>query len=74
MAELELGSLILDNGKIGVVIRVLTSGTLSTSHDFIKWRNNYEIYYSDYYNDGTFSVIGEATLQNLIEKGEVKIL
>ena len=70
MAKLELGSLILDNGKIGVVIRVLTSGTLSTSHDFIKWRNNYEIYY----NDGTFSVIGEATLQNLIEKGEVKIL
>ena len=70
MAKLELGSLILDNGKIGVVIRILTSGTLSTSHDFIKWRNNYEIYYSD----GTFSVIGEATLHNLIEKGEVKIL
>ena len=70
MAKLELGSLILDNGKIGVVIRVLTSGTLSTSHDFIKWRNNYEIFYSD----GTFSVIGEATLHSLIEKGEVKIL
>ena len=70
MAKLELGSLILDNGKIGVVIRILTSGTLSTSHDFIKWRNNYEIFYSD----GTFSVIGETTLHNLIEKGEVKIL
>jgi hypothetical protein len=70
VAKLELGSLIEDNGKIGVVTRIITSGSLNTSHDLIKWRNNYEVYYSD----GTFSIIGEATLHRLIEKGEVKIL
>lgn len=70
MERLELGTLIVDNGKIGIVTKILTSGTLNTDHDLIKWRNNYEIYYSD----GSFSIIGEATLYRLIEKGEVKIL
>ena len=70
MEKLELGTLIEDNGKIGVVIRVITSGTLNTEHDLIKWRNNYEVYYSD----GSFSIIGEATLHRLIRSGEVKIL
>ena len=70
MERLELGTLIVDNGKIGIVTKILTSGTLNTDHDLIKWRNNYEIYYSD----GSFSIIGEATLHRLIEKGEVKIL
>lgn len=70
MERLELGTLIVDNGKIGIVTKILTSGTLNTDHDLIKWRNNYEVYYSD----GSFSIIGEATLHRLIEKGEVKIL
>jgi hypothetical protein len=68
--RLELGTLIVDNGKIGIVTKILTSGTLNTDHDLIKWRNNYEVYYSD----GSFSIIGEATLHRLIERGEVKIL
>lgn len=70
MERLELGTLIVDNGKIGIVTKILTSGTLNTDHDLIKWRNNYEVYYSD----GSFSIIGEATLHRLIERGEVKIL
>ena len=70
MAKLELGSLILDNGKIGVITRIITSGSLNTDHDLIKWRNNYEVYYSD----GSFSIIGEATLHRLIARGEVKLL
>jgi hypothetical protein len=68
--RLELGTLIVDNGKIGIVTKILTSGTLNTDHDLIKWRNNYEVYYSD----GSFSIIGEATLHRLIERGEVKML
>ena len=70
MEKLKVGTLLLDNNKLGVITRVITSGTLNTDYDLIKWRNNYELYYSD----GTFSIIGEKTLHKLIEKGEVKLL
>ena len=70
MEKLRIGTLILDNDKIGVVTKIITSGTLNTDCDLIKWRNNYEVYYGD----GSFSIIGEATLHRLIERGEVKIL
>jgi len=68
--KLKVGTLIIDNDKVGVVTKIITSGTLSTGHDLIKWRNNYEVYYGD----GSFSIIGEATLHRLIDRGEVKIL
>jgi hypothetical protein len=68
--KLKVGTLILDNSKVGVITKVITSGTLNTEHDLIKWRNNYEIYYGD----GSFSIIGEGTLHRLIQKGEVKVL
>lgn len=70
MEQLKVGSLILDNGKIGVIIKVITSGTLNTDHDLIKWRNNYEVYYQD----GSCSIIGESTLHRLIKRGDVKLL
>ena len=70
MEQIKLGTLLLDNNKIGMVTRIITSGTLNTDHDLIKWRNNYEVYYAD----GTFSIIGEATLHRLIQRGEIKIL
>ena len=70
MEQLKVGSLILDNGKIGVVTKVITSGTLNTDHDLIKWRNNYEVIYQD----GTCSSIGESTLHRLILRGDVKVL
>lgn len=70
MENLKVGTLLVDNNKVGVITKVITSGTLNTDHDLIKWRNNYEIYY----NDGSFSIIGEGTLHRLIKKGEVKIL
>tara|TARA_R100000900_G_scaffold7825_4_gene7914 strand:+ start:3514 stop:3726 length:213 start_codon:yes stop_codon:yes gene_type:complete len=70
METLKVGTLIEDMGKMGIVSRVLTSGTLETSNDLIKWRNNYEIYYAD----GTVSIIGESTLHRLIAKGDIKIL
>ena len=57
-------------GKLGVISKVLTSGTLEVENDLIKWRNNYEIYYAD----GTVSILGESTLHRLIARGDVKIL
>ena len=70
MESLKVGTLIVDHNKIGVITKVITSGTLNTDCDIINWRNNYEVYY----NDGSFSIIGEATLHRLIKRGEVKIL
>jgi MOSC domain-containing protein YiiM len=68
--KLKVGTLIEDMGKMGVISKVLTSGTLEVDNDLIKWRNNYEIYYSD----GTVSILGETTLHRLIEKGDIKVL
>ena len=70
MEKLKVGTLLVDNNKVGVIIKVITSGTLNTEHDLIKWRNNYEVYY----NDGTITVIGETTLHKLIHRGEIQIL
>jgi MOSC domain-containing protein YiiM len=68
--KLEVGTLIEDMGKLGVISRVITSGTLQTNNDLIKWRNNYEIYYAD----GTIAIMGESTLHRLIMKGDIKLL
>jgi MOSC domain-containing protein YiiM len=68
--KLEVGTLIEDMGKLGVISRVITSGTLQTNNDLIKWRNNYEIYYAD----GTIAIMGESTLHRLIKKGDIKLL
>lgn len=70
MEKLEVGTLIEDMGKLGVISRVITSGTLQTNNDLIKWRNNYEIYYAD----GTIAIMGESTLHRLIMKGDIKLL
>lgn len=70
MEKFKVGMLIDDMGKVGVITRVITSGTLKTDNELIKWRNNYEIYYSD----GTIAILGEATLYRLVAKGDVKIL
>lgn len=70
MEKFKVGMLIDDMGKVGVITRVITSGTLKTDNELIKWRNNYEIYYSD----GTIAILGEATLYRLMSKGDVKIL
>ena len=70
MEKIKVGTLIEDMGKMGIITKVITSGTLKTDNELIKWRNNYEIFYSD----GTLAILGEATLHRLIEKGDVKIL
>ena len=69
MEKLKEGTLIEDMGKLGIISKVITSGTLKTDNDLIKWRNNYEIYYAD----GSVAILGESTLHRLIEKGDIKI-
>ena len=70
MEKIKVGTLIKDMGKIGIVTRVIQSGNLNVEHPIIKWRLNYEIYY----DDGSFSIIGAATLKRLINNGDIEIL
>ena len=70
MEEIKVGTLIKDMGKIGIVTRVIQSGSLNVEHPIIKWRVNYEIYY----DDGSFSIMGAATLTRLIKSGDIEIL
>lgn len=70
MEKLKVGTLLEDMGKLGIVTKVITSGTLKTDNELIKWRNNYEIFYSD----GTIAILGEATIHRLVQKGDIIIL
>jgi len=66
----EVGTLIEDTGKIGIITKTLASGALKTNVSAIKWRNNYEISY----NDGDVQIIAETTFMKLISSGVIKIL
>ncbi len=66
----EVGTLISDTGKLGVVTRILKTGALQTEFSLIKWRVNYEICYLD----GDIQIIGESTLDKLIKQGVIILL
>lgn len=70
MEEVKVGTLIKDMGKVGIITRIIQSGSLNIENPIIKWRLNYEIYY----NDGTFSIIGSETLKRLISTGEIELI
>ena len=70
MEEIKVGSLILDMGKLGIITKIIQSGNLNIDNPIIKWRLNYEVYYSD----GTVSIIGGETLLRLMNKGDIKLL
>jgi|TARA_S200002703_G_C3660068_1_gene202722 hypothetical protein len=65
-----LGTLIWDMGKIGVICRMIETGKLNTSNAMVNWRFNYEIYYVD----GSITIMGHETLQRLIASGAVHLL
>ena len=66
---LKEGTLISDNGRIGVIIREIKAGTWSENPLF-NWRTNYEIYYAN----GDVAVIGENYLLDLIDQGRAVVL
>ena len=67
--ELPVGTLIRDLGRIGVVTKIIKTGSLDTSVTLIRWRVNYEVVYFD----GTVTVIGQDSLHRLIKAGIVEI-
>ena len=70
MEQIKIGTLIEDMGKIGLVKRVIDQGALVHCHPAIKWRLNYEIYYSD----GAVGYLGTASLQRMINSGCIEII
>jgi hypothetical protein len=70
MKKLEVGTLIKDNDKIGVITKVIEVGTLDTDIDIINWRANYEVHYVD----GIISILGCKTIDRLTEEGKIEII
>tara|TARA_Y100000593_G_C4304920_1_gene335263 strand:+ start:713 stop:979 length:267 start_codon:yes stop_codon:yes gene_type:complete len=68
--DLEVGTLIEDLGKIGIVVRKCKSGTLEVELPLIKWRVNYELFYQD----GVITIMAAATMKRLLEEGKIRII
>ena len=65
----ELGDLIRDRGRLGILYREIKQGTW-TDQPLFNWKTNYEIYY----DDGSVCVMGSDTLVRLIETGKIELL
>ena len=67
--NVEIGTLIRDGDKVGIIYREIKSGTW-TDQPLFNWKTNYEIYYED----GSVCVMGADTLQRLIESEKIEII
>tara|TARA_A200000159_G_scaffold164559_1_gene194742 strand:- start:417 stop:686 length:270 start_codon:yes stop_codon:yes gene_type:complete len=70
MQALKPGTLIEDNGQIGIIARVIRMGKMDFDNDLITWRNNYEIHYLD----GTVAVMGVNAFARLVEEGKIQVI
>jgi hypothetical protein len=66
----DIGTLIWDMGKIGIICRLIETGKLNTTSAVVNWRFNYEIYYVD----GSITIMGHDTLERLIQSGTIYLL
>ena len=64
-----VGTLIRDRNRVGIIYREIKQGTW-TDQPLFNWKTNYEIYY----DDGSVCVMGEDTLERLIESGQIELL
>lgn len=66
---LKIGTLIDDNGRLGVISNVIEMGELDPKIPIISWRANYEITYTD----GTKLVLSCYGLEQMIRNKKIKI-
>jgi hypothetical protein len=64
-----VGTIILDGGKLGIIVNEIKSGTWSEEPLF-NWTTSYEIKYSD----GTTCIMTEVSFSRLVERGQIEIL
>jgi len=67
--EIKVGSMIIDDGKLGIITNEIKSGTWS-EEPWFDWTTSYEIKYAD----GDICIMTETSLRRLIEKGKIQIL
>jgi len=70
MEKLQVGTLISDNDKLGVITKIIEIGTLDVEIDIINWRANYEIHYID----GIVAILGCKTVDRLIKEKKINIV
>lgn len=67
--ELKIGSLIKDNGKIGIITNVIEQGKW-TEGGLFNLTKNYEITYSD----DQITIMTEYSMRRLIDNGTILVL
>ena len=70
MGTFEIGTVIQDQGKVGVIKNIVDPNTKATGHKLVDMRRNYEIYYSD----GYIGYLGCESLSRLVKAGCIEIL
>ena len=73
MTEVKQGTLLIDCGTVGIVVKVYKIGATSVddkSIQHIHWEESYHVYYSD----GTHSYINKSAFDILVITGDIKIL
>ncbi len=70
MKKLQVGTLISDNDKLGVITKIIEIGTLDVEVDIINWRANYEIHYVD----GIVAILGCKTVERLIKEQKINVI
>ena len=70
MEKLQVGTLISDNDKLGVITKIIEIGTLDVEIDIINWRANYEIHYVD----GIVAILGCKTVDRLVKEKKINIV
>jgi hypothetical protein len=64
---LKVGTLLTDNGKMGIISKVVEIGQLRPEIPIVSWRANYEITYVD----GTILLLSCKALEAMVRNGVV---
>jgi len=67
--KIEIGTIIRDNGKIGIVTSIMKNGVWKDDTP-LKFTKTFEIKYSD----GIVAILTESSLFRLIKKGKIEIV
>ena len=70
MGTFEVGTIIQDQGKVGIIKNIVEPNSKLTGHKLVDMRRNYEIYYYD----GHVGHLGCRSMIRLVSAGYIKIL
>ena len=70
MMEVKHGTLFIDNGKVGMVVKIYKVGSTGGPTSSITWHETYEIYYAD----GSVAFINKNSFMQMVESGTIELL